>query len=181
MLSRSRKMSSRVTAHKSSKQAITKTWFNLNPPEIAALIIGYLYVTGYYIDSVFIGNLGISHKELFRLEYIKIGFTFTLITLGLVFLPFGSFYLTYKVRRTSQLPHFHQGAIGNALNTTFALAFPLFLAFFATNYEWQLTLPVPLLGMKKFMAVALTSQFLLMTGMILVPSLERLVAARVSA
>jgi len=174
-------MSSRVTAHKSSKQAITKTWFNLNPPEIAALIIGYLYVTGYYIDSVFIGNLGISHKELFRLEYIKIGFTFTLITLGLVFLPFGSFYLTYKVRRTSQLPHFHQGAIGNALNTTFALAFPLFLAFFATNYEWQLTLPVPLLGMKKFMAVALTSQFLLMTGMILVPSLERLVAARVSA
>src|ERR1043166_1139771 len=109
--------------------------------EIAAVGVGFLYVSGYFVNSMFVRNLGIFETELLRLEYIKIGFIFTLIALAIVLLPFGAFFLTYKVRGSSGLPHYHLGAIGNALNTTLCLGFPLFLAFFITRFEFESALP----------------------------------------
>ena len=153
-------------------------WQTLRLSEIAALFIGFLYVSGYFINSIFIRNLGITDTELFRLEYIKIGFTFTLLTLGIVLLPFGAFYLCYRVRGWSQLPHYHAGAIGNALNTTLCLGFPLFLAFFVTKYEFELLLPQSVFGLKSFKSVITTFVPLALTGMIVVPAFERIINRR---
>lgn len=47
--------------------------------EIVAVAVGFLYVSGYFVNSLFVRNLGIFETELLRLEYIKIGFIFTLI------------------------------------------------------------------------------------------------------
>lgn len=119
---------------------------NIGVVEFAALFIGLLYVTGYYITSIFVRNYGIPESELFRLEYIKIGLVFWLLASGMVLIPFGAFFLTYKVRSTSGLPHFLLGWIGNSLNTIVMLWVPLVLSFFATRYEWYLLLTNPVLG-----------------------------------
>lgn len=161
-------------------QSILKgVWQRLSLSELAALSVGFLYVSGYFINSIFVRNLGIPDTELLRLEYIKIGFTFVL-TLGFVFLPIGAFSLTYKVRRSSGLPHLHAGAIGNSLNTTLFLAFPLFLAFFITRYEWDSALPSSVLGFTRFKSAALTAVTLATIGTILVPSFERVVKKKAS-
>jgi len=122
---------------KREKQAeLPKALKLISLSEIAAVSIGFLYVTGYYINSIFIRNLSIVRAELLKLEYINIGFAFALITIGFTILPVGIFYFTYNVRRASGLPDYHIGAIGNSLNTTILLTFPLFLALFVTRYEW---------------------------------------------
>jgi hypothetical protein len=144
--------------------------------EIFAIGVGFLYVSGYFINSLFVRNLGIFETELLRLEYIKIGFIFTLITLGIVLLPLGAFYLTYKVRKPSGLPNYHLGAVGNALNTTLCLGFPLFLAFFITKFEFEYVFDGSILGLIKFKSVVITFVILSLTGMIIVPGLERLIA-----
>jgi hypothetical protein len=149
----------------------------LSLSEIAALVVGFLYVSGYFINSIFVRNLGIPDTELLRLEYIKTGFTFAL-TLGFVYLPIGAFALTYKVRRSSGLPHLHAGAVGNSLNTSLFLAFPLFLAFFITRYEWEMTLPSPVFGLIKLKSASLTAVALSTIGTIIVPFLERQVDKR---
>jgi hypothetical protein len=152
-------------------------WQRLSLSELAALLVGFLYVSGYFINSIFVRNLGISDTELLRLEYIKTGFTFVL-TLGFVYLPIGAFALTYNVRRSSGLPHLHAGAVGNSLNTTFFLAFPLFLAFFITRYEWEMSLPAPVFGLAKFKSAALAAVALSTIGTVIVPSFERVVDKR---
>lgn len=70
-----------------------------------------------------------SDAELLRLEYVKIGFVFWLLTCGIVFIPLGAFLLTRRVRKSSGLPHFHAGLIGTSLNATALLLPPLFLDF----------------------------------------------------
>jgi hypothetical protein len=147
---------------------------------MAGGIVGLLYVTGYYINLIFIRNLGITHSELLRLEYVSIGFTFTLITMGMVFLPFATFALTYRVRRASKLFHLHIGAIGNSLNTTLFLGFPLFLAFFATKYEMDLQLALPIIGLQRVSGAVLAFVVLTAAGTILVPVLERAITYRSS-
>jgi len=148
---------------------------DLGVAEVIAVIVGLLYFTGYYINSVFQKNYGIPDAELLRLEYIKIGFVFWLITSAIVFLPVGAFMLTYRVRRESGLPHFWVGWLGNSLNTTVMLAVPLFLAFFGTRYEWYFPLNHALFGfhaLNKAVGVALAvSSF----AVIILPFLERVV------
>jgi len=153
----------------------------LSLSEIAAVAVGFLYVSGYFVNSIFVRNLGIFETELLRLEYIKIGFIFTLIALGLVLLPLGAFYLTYRVRRSSGLPHHHLGAVGNALNTTLCLGFPLFLAFFFTKFEFEFVFPKDILGFVRFKSIVITFSVLSLSGMILVPALERLIAKKTAA
>jgi len=118
--------------------------------QTAALLVGLFYVSGYYINSMFLRNYGIPETELFRLEYIKIGFVFWLIVCGLLLLPFGAFYLTSKVRSSSGLPHYRLGLIGNALNVIVMLGVPIALSFLATNFEWKYTFTNPVLGFKSF-------------------------------
>lgn len=154
---------------------ISKIWKRVTISQFAALIVGFLYVSGYYINSLFVRNLGIPPTELLRLEYINIGFSFVLITLGFVLLPIGSFFLTYNVRTASKLPHYYIGLIGNSLNTTLCFSFPLFLAFFATRYEWDMSLYSSVLGFRSFKAAVILFAGLALTGMILVPFLERIV------
>src|ERR1017187_7869957 len=134
-----------------------------------------MYASGFYVNSLFTRNLGIPPIELVRLEYISIGASFALITTLLGILPIGAFYLTYKVRRASGLPHLHIGAIGNSLNTIACLGFVLFLALFVTRYEWNMTLSHSVLGLRTFKAVALTYAVVSLTGMVVVPYLERLI------
>lgn len=143
--------------------------------EFVALSVGFLYFTGYYINSIFIRNLGIVRSELFKLEYITIGFAFALIIIGFTILPVGIFYFTYKVRRSSGLLDYHVGAIGNSLNTTICLTFPLFLALFITRFEWDLQLQSPVLGMSRFSTIAVLSLLLSAIGMAVLPFFERLI------
>lgn len=146
--------------------------------QLAAFVVGLLYVTGYYINSIFLRNLGIPDMEVFRLEYIKVGFVFWLITLGLVFLPLGCFFLTYRVRKASGLPHYHMGAIGNSLNTVLFFAYPLFLAFLATKYEWQLRLGSPIGPIKTVQQGVVAFMAISSCGVILVPFVERIIQRR---
>jgi hypothetical protein len=168
-------VSSEPETSKAKQPTLTTLWQRLGLSEIAALSVGFLYVSGYFINSIFVRNLGIADTELLRLEYIKIGFTFTLVTLGYAFLPVSAFYLTYKVRGSSKLPHLHIGAIGNSSNTALFLAFPLFLAFFITRYEWDLNLPSSVLGFTRFKTAAITAMILSAIGTIVVPYFERLI------
>ncbi len=118
--------------------------------QTAVLLVGLFYISGYYINSMFLRNYGIPGTELFRLEYIKIGFVFWLILCGIVFLPFGAFYLTSKVRSSSGLPHYWLGLLGNALNVVVMLGVPIVLSFLATKFEWKYTFSNPILGFKSF-------------------------------
>jgi hypothetical protein len=150
----------------------------LSVPQLAAIGVGVLYVSGYYINSIFLRNYGISDSELFKLEYIKIGFVFSLITFGLVFLPFGAFFLTYKVRKASQLPHYHVGAIGNSLNVIFFLGVPLFLAFFATRHDWLMSLSSTLFCLQTFQQVVIAFLLISAFGVVVLPYIERVLSAR---
>jgi hypothetical protein len=141
--------------------------------EIAALTVGSLYVSGYYINTMFVRNLGIAPTELIRLEYINIGLAFILITFAFFLLPISAFLLTYRVRRASGLPHFYAGLIGNSCNTTLCIGFPLFLALFATRYEWNLNLQQRLIGISTFSVAAGVAIGMAAIGMIALPVLER--------
>lgn len=149
--------------------------------EIGAFGIGSLYFIGYYIDSVFLGNLGILHAELARLEYIKIGFAFCLVVCGFIVIPVGSVFLTHKVRKTTGLPSQLAGTIGNALNTTIVLGQTLFFALFFTRYEWDLMLPKPLFGIGDVKGLIYLSIVTSAFGMAIVPVLERLLMMHVAA
>lgn len=143
--------------------------------QTAALIVGLFYVSGYYINSMFLKNYGIPGTELFRLEYVKIGFVFWLIICGLVLLPFGAFYLTNKVRSSSGLPHYKIGLIGTSLNVIVMLGVPIALSFLATNFEWNYVFTNPVLGFNSFnhsVSFALgLSAFLV----VVLPAIERIV------
>lgn len=164
-----------MIAKRGKETDVTKALKYISLSEIAALSVGFLYVTGYYINSIFVRNLGIVRAELLKLEYINIGFAFALITIGFTILPVGIFYFTYNVRRASGLPDYHAGAIGNSLNTTLLLTFPLLLALFVTKYEWDLELSRPVLGVTRFSAVAIVSILLWAIGTIFIPFFERLI------
>lgn len=155
----------------SAKEELTK---QVSLVQIAALIVGLFYVSGYYINSMFLKNYGIPGTELFRLEYVKIGFVFWLIISGLVLLPFGAFYLTNKVRSSSGLPHYKIGLIGTSLNVIVMLGVPIALSFLATNFEWNYAFTKPVLGFDSFnhsMSFALgLSTFLV----IVLPAIERI-------
>lgn len=155
--------------------AKTTLFKDLGATQCAALFVGLLYITGYYITSIFVRNYGIPESELFRLEYIKIGLVFWLIAAGMVLIPFGSFYLTFRVRRTSGLPHFVAGWIGTSLNTSVMLGVPLALSFFATRYEWYFHLPQPMLGCRTVNTAVGWALALLTFAVIVLPCLERLV------
>ena len=142
--------------------------------EVAVLFMGLLYFSGYAITSMFLRNYGIPESELFRLEYIKIGLVYWLITAGTVLIPFGAFFLTRMVRTTSRLPHYYLGWIGNSLNTTIMIGIPLILAFFATRFEWYLPLHRSVLGFRTFDAAVGTGLVISAFGVICVPFLERL-------
>lgn len=143
--------------------------------ETVGVIIGLLYVTGYYINSIFLKNYGIPDAELLRLEYIKIGFVFWLLSSGVVFLPVGAFLLTYRVRKQSGLPHFWIGLVGNALNTIVMLSVPLMLAFFGTRFEWYFPLTEPILGFQKYNVAVATGLAVSAFAVIALPGIERLV------
>lgn len=147
----------------------------LSVSEFVAIAVGFLYFTGYYINSIFIRNLGIVRSELFKLEYIAIGLVFGLATIGFTIAPVGILHFVYQVRRRSGLPHLHIGAIGNSLNTSTFFLFSLFLALFITKFEWDSKLPVSVIGITNFSSIAITSLILSTTGMAIVPFVERLV------
>lgn len=155
-------------------------WSRLSIPELSALLFGYLYVTGYYIDSVFLGNLGIQARELLRLDYVRTGFVFTLLVLTCTLLPAGTFIFTYSVRTKHHLPHLHLGAIGNSLNTIFSLGFLVCIAIFITRYELDFTLPNAVLGIHDFRAVIGAAVTMSVFGMAILPWLERLAVSRFS-
>ena len=148
---------------------------SLGVAELAALIVGLLYVSGYYVNSIFLKNYGIPDAELIRLEYVKIGFVFWVMTMGISLLPLGSFYLTWKIRRASQLPHFVAGWIGNSMNATCCLGISLLAAFLITRFEWKFSFPEAVLGFKSFNVAVGTAIGVLAFGMIIVPVLERLI------
>jgi hypothetical protein len=141
--------------------------------ELLGLSVALLYASGFYVNSLFTRNLGISPVELVRLEYISIGAAFVLLTTLIGILPIGAFYLTYKIRKASQLPHLHIGAIGNSLNTIACLGFVLFLALFVTRYEWNITLSQSVIGLTTFKSIAICYSVLSLVGMILIPYFER--------
>ncbi|HVT12589.1 MAG TPA: hypothetical protein VHE55_09995 [Fimbriimonadaceae bacterium] len=150
-------------------------WSRLSLAELAALLFGYLYVTGYYVDSVFLGNLGIQVRELLRLDYIRTGFIFTLLILTFTLLPAGTVIFTYSVRKKHRLPHLHLGAIGNSLNTVFSLGFLVCIAIFVTRYELEYRLPKSVLGIQNFKAVIATAVAMSIFGMAVLPGIERFV------
>lgn len=141
--------------------------------QASGLIIGLLYVSGYYINSMFLNNYGIPSTELLRLEYIKIGYVFWLIVCGLVFLPFGAFYLTSKIRRKSGLPHYHLGLLGNSLNVIVMLGVPIALSFLATNFEWDYGLSDSILGFTRFSSAVLVALFISTFSVVILPAIER--------
>lgn len=142
----------------------------------AILLVGLFYVSGYYINSMFLANYGISSTELLKLEYIKIGFVFWLIVCGIIFLPFGAFYLTSKVRKTSGLPHYWLGLLGNSLNVIIMLGVPIALSFFVTNYEWDYVFPQKtFLGTSSFKTTIIIALGLSTFGIIILPAIERIV------
>lgn len=148
---------------------------SLGVAELAALIVGLLYVSGYYVNSIFLKNYGIPDAELIRLEYVKIGFVFCVMTMGISLLPLGSFYLTWKIRRASQLPHFFVGWIGNSMNAACCLGIALLSAFLITRFEWKYVFSKPVLGFSNFNVAVGAALGVLAFGMIIVPVLERLI------
>jgi hypothetical protein len=116
--------------------------------------------------------------ELLRLDYIKIGFIFTLITLGIVFIPFGIVYLTWIVRRASRLPNLYIGLCGNCVNTLLFFAVPLFFACFATAYEWYSPLKEGFCGIYTIQGAVIALLTLAGFGTVVVPAIERLIVYR---
>ena len=143
-----------------------------------SMIIGALYVNGFYINSIFTANYGILRTELLRLDYIKTGFIFSLITLGIVFIPLGILYLTWIVRRSSGLPNLYIGLIGNSSNTLLFFSLPLFLACFATSHEWYSPLHDPFLFVRTVEAAVILFLCLTAFGMAVVPAIERILVGR---
>jgi uncharacterized protein (DUF486 family) len=146
-----------------------------NIVQATGLIVGLLYVSGYYINSIFLKNYGINTPELFRLEYIKIGFVFWLIICGLIFLPFGAFYLTKRIRSSSNLPHFWVGLIGNTLNIIVMLGVPIALSFLATKFEWNYGFSDSILGFSAFNYAVSFALAVSVFLVVVLPAVERLV------
>ena len=140
-----------------------------------SLIIGILYFNGFYINAIFTANYGIFHSELLRLDYIKIGFMFSLLTLGIVFIPFGIAYLVWKVRSASDIPNLYFGFVGNTVNVLLFFSLPVFLACFATADDWYAPLRVEVGPLKDIEAGTLAYVAITAFGTAVVPAVERFI------
>ena len=160
------------------ESAKTELIKNVNVVQTTGLIVGLLYVSGYYINSMFLRNYGIPGTELIKLEYIKIGFVFWLIICGLVLLPFGAFYLTSKIRRNSNLPHYWAGLIGNSFNTIVMLGVPIALSFLATNFEWNYQFNNSVMGFTSFNKSVSCALVISTFCTVVLPAIERLVTSK---
>lgn len=159
-----------------------KKWFRaeVELSHIFACAVGYLYLTGYLINSIFCRNLGINRAEALKLQYIEIGLVFTLMTVSLTAIIPAAFYVTFRIRKSSQLPHYWAGGIGNALNTAHFCLVLIFTAIFITNYEWNYTIDRLLFRgwqIKDLFAIYMLSVFF---AMAILPAVERIVVKKCS-
>lgn len=157
----------------SAKDELSK---HIGAVQISGLLVGLFYVSGYYINSMFLINYGIPTTELLRLEYVKIGFVFWLIVCGVALLPFGAFYLSTMIRKTSGLPHYYLGIGGNSLNVIVMLCTPIALSFLATSYEWNYEFKSPLLFFYSFNSAAITALSISTFAVVVLPAIERVFA-----
>lgn len=141
--------------------------------QIAALLVGLLYVSGYYINSMFLRNYGIPPTELIKLEYIRIGYVFLLTVFGVSLLPIGAYFLTASVRSASGLPNYWLGLIGNSANVVVFVGVPLGLSLIATDFEWNYRFTDPVLGFSKFSHAVGTAIALSVFLVIFLPWIER--------
>lgn len=148
--------------------------------EIVGASIALAFLTGYLVHSIFARNYGILVAELVRPDYVVIGLTFCLLTASIVFLPLGTIYLTYQVRRKSGLPHFWIGLIGNVANTILFIGWLIFVVVFVTRHEWELKLSYPVLGIHSCSVAIVVALLLSIVGMAGVPILERVLNAHAS-
>lgn len=149
--------------------------------ELAAGSAGLTYLTGYLIHSLFVRNYGMVGSELLRLDYVLIGLTFLFLCGSLVVLPAFSFYLTYRVRRASSLPHFWLGFVGNALNAVVLLELLVLSTVFLTQYEWELSVPAGVWGIRTAGGMVTAGMLVAFAAITGVPVLERLVVRYVRA
>ena len=143
------------------------------PAQMAAVAAGLPYVTGYYVNSVFVQNFGIVSSELVRLEYIKIGFMFWLLCVTVMFLPATLGLLTYRIRKNSGISWFWVGLGANVVCATLFIGIPCILSIFATDAQWTSTYHSSWFGEVTFRSTILASIFAGALGVIAFPALER--------
>lgn len=161
------------TAASLAKRAESSINIPQAPAQIAAVAAGLLYVTGFYVNSVFVQNFGIVSSELVRLEYIKIGFMFWLLCVTVMFLPATLGLLTYRIRKNSGISWFWLGLTANVVCATLFIGIPCILSIFATDVQWTSTYTSSWFGDVKFRSIVLASIFAGAIGVIVFPAIER--------
>jgi hypothetical protein len=160
-------------AAKITKRAVEKLNVTQAPAQVAAIAAGLLYVTGYYVNSVFVQNFGIVSSELVRLEYIKIGFMFWLLCVTVMFLPTVLGILTYRIRKKSGISWFWPGLCTNVLCASLFIGIPCILSIFATDVQWSALYKSEVLGQVEFRIVMFVSILFGALGVIVFPAIER--------
>ena len=63
---------------------------------LATVFIGFLYLIGYLINSIFLRSVGIENASLLKVQYIETGLVFLFFTATIVVVPF---YTPRMIRR----------------------------------------------------------------------------------
>lgn len=99
---------------------------NISITSLAAGLLGYIYLCGYVIHSIYSRSLGIDSLSFVRAHFLETGAAFVVLTLALMFIPFTLFIVVREVRRLRDL-----SPEGAKRQTLISLNFCLVLLFFA--------------------------------------------------
>ena len=160
---------------------VTLSQLGLSASSAFAVVLGYLYTTGYLISAQYLRKYGIQRFEPVKPQYIEVGLTFTILTLVATLMPVAAAVLHFRVRSKSGLPHYRFGATAYFLNTLNLFTLLCFFVIFITDTDWRA--PVPYLSGRTSRLGGVLAAYLIVAVfcLVLLPIVERLIRRYSSA
>jgi len=151
----------------------------LDAAQFVALVVGYLYLSGYLINAIALRNYGIQRFEVLKLQYIEAGLVFLVLSSVFTIIPLAAIIVHFRVRRNSPLPNYKVGAVGYAINTCNLFVLITFFAVFITNFDWNTNIRIwPFRGFR-LSQVFLGYLFFAVFGLSVMPWVERLIIVKI--
>ena len=108
---------------------------------LVAVFIGFLYLTGYLINSIFLRNIGIENAPLLKIQYIETGSVFLFFTVAFLVVPW---YTPRMIRRIKGEKE-NVWTFGTIVMWGVTMIFCLVLMFFTLYTPIELETPVDII------------------------------------
>ena len=121
------------------------------------LIIGFVYISGYLIDSIYLRNQGIDSPSLLKAKYIETGLVFTFITAMAILMPLYSFkFLLNKLKSNHNILSIILLILEFVVRVNFVIIFFLTMLFFGDDWHKEFRLWIVESKIRTYFAVYFT-------------------------